>query len=204
MAKKHLKYTINGKQVPSVTTILNELSKPGIEKWYGRLGIAEAEKQKAEAAEFGSKVHSAIEAIYQGQTPAMYDERFASTVNNFKKWADHNISEWVAFEKAIYHDELMYAGTIDAVARLKGTNKLVLVDFKTSKKVREEYYLQVVAYAMATRMEDNAVNLKDLEGAIIVHLDHDTLLWEAVNVSLTDDLFNVFKACLEIYKWRNK
>jgi hypothetical protein len=204
MAKKHLKYTIEGKVVPSVTTILNELAKPGLEKWYGRIGLVEAEKQKTEASEFGSKVHSAIEAIYHGQDPYMFDDRFKKVIENFKKWSEHNISEWLAFEKAIYHDELMYAGTIDAVARLKGANKLVLVDFKTSKKVREEYYLQVAAYVNATRMEDNAVNLKDLDGAIIVHLDHDTLLWEAVNVPLTEELFRVFKACLEIYQWRNK
>lgn len=204
MAKKYLKYLIQGKEVPSVTTILNELSKPGLEKWYGRLGNTEAERQKKEAAEFGSKVHSAIEAIYHGQEPTITDDRFKTVLSNFKKWADHHIEEWVAFEKAIYHDDLLYAGTVDAFARLKGSNRLVLVDFKTSKKIREEYYLQVVAYALASRVEDNVINLKDLQGAIIVHLDHDSLTWEAVNADLSPELFDVFSACLKIYKWRNK
>jgi len=202
--KKYLKYTISGKEVPSVTTILNELAKPGLEKWYGRLGIVEAERQKNSAAEFGSKVHAAVEAIYHGQEPASIDKRFDSAIANFKKWADHHIKEWIAFERAVYHDELMYAGTVDAFARLKGSNKLVLVDFKTSKKVRDEHYLQVVAYAKATRIEDDVVNLKDIKGAIIVHLDHETLTWEAVNADLSENLFKVFQSCLEIYKWRNK
>jgi hypothetical protein len=204
MAKKYLEYRINDKKVPSVTTVLNELSKPGLSEWYGRLGIKEAEKQKNDAADFGSKVHSAIEAIYHGQEPTITDERLKTVVANFKKWADHHIEEWIAFEKAVYHDDLLYAGTTDAFATLKGSKRLVLVDFKTSKKVREEYYLQVVAYAKATRIEDDIVDLKELKGAIIVHLDHDTLTWEAVNAPITEDLFSVFKAVLEIYKWRNK
>ncbi len=204
MAKKYLRYLINGNTVPSVTTILNELSKPGLEKWYGRLGTTEAERQKNAAADFGSRVHSAIEAIYQGQEPNFEDEKLKTVVSNFKKWAEANISEWVAFEKAVYHDELLYAGTTDAFAKLKGSERLVLVDFKTSKKIRDEYYLQVVAYAKATRIEDDVVDLKQVSGAIIVHLDPETLAWEAVNADLSDDLFQVFKACLTVYKWRNK
>jgi hypothetical protein len=204
MAKKYLKYLIKGQEVPSVTTILNELSKPGLEKWYGRLGTTEAERQKNEAAEFGSRVHSAIEAIYHGQEPALTDEKFKTVISNFKKWADHHIEEWVAFEKAVYHDDLLYAGTVDAFAKLKGSNRLVLVDFKTSKKIREEYYLQVVAYALASRVEDDVIDLKDLKGAIIVHLDPETLTWEAVNAEISQNLFEVFAACLKIYKWRNK
>lgn len=204
MAKKYLKYLIDGKEVPSVTTILNELAKPGLEKWYGRLGLAEAERQKNEAAEFGSKVHAAIEAICHGQEPVLFDEKFKTAINNFKKWAEANIEEWVLFEKAVYHDELLYAGTVDAFARLKGSNRLVLVDLKTSKKIRDEYYLQVIAYARATRIEDDLIDLSDVQGAIIVHLDPSTLTWEAVNADITDSLFDVFKACLTIYKWRNK
>ena len=57
---------------------------------------------------------------------------------------------------------------------------------------------------MASRVEDDVINLKDLKGAIIVHLDHDTLTWEAVNAELSESLFSVFKAVLQIYKWRNK
>ena len=201
--KKNNKYLINGKTVPSVTTIIDVLSKPGLDRWYGRLGLAEAEKQKNEAAEFGSTVHGLIEAIYQGQDPEISDPRVKKAITNFKKWADHHIEEWVAFEKAIFHDELLYAGTVDAFAKLKGSNRLVLVDFKTSKKVRDEYYLQVAAYVRATRIEDDCVDLEEVKGAIILHLDHETLTWEAVNAHIDEELFDVFKSCLTIYKWRN-
>ncbi len=167
------------------------------------MGLREANQQKQSAADFGSAVHAAIEAVYHGQTPHYEDERLKTVLNNFKIWADHHIEKWVAFEKAIFNDDLGYAGTVDAYAILKGSKKLILVDFKTSKKVREEYYLQVAAYMNATRIEDDAVDLTKVAGAIIVHLDHDSLTWEAVHAHITPQLFDTFKACLTIYKWRN-
>lgn len=203
MAKKNNIYLIESKKVPSVTTILDVLSKPGLEIWYGKLGLSEANKQKNAAADFGSSVHSAIEAVYGDQTPHYEDTKLATVVANFKTWCDKNIQEWITFEKAVFNDELKYAGTVDAYAILKGSKKLVLVDFKTSKKVRDEYYLQVAAYLNCNRIEDNAVDLSKVEGAIIVHLDHASLTWEAVHAHITPQIFDVFKACLSIYKWRN-
>jgi hypothetical protein len=89
--KKYLKYQIAGKTVPSVTTVLGVLDKEGLTKWYGRLGLEEAERQKNEAADFGSKVHAAIEAVYSGQDIELTDDRFSKAVLNFKKWAEYNI-----------------------------------------------------------------------------------------------------------------
>lgn len=203
MSKKNNLYLINGEKVPSVTTVLDVLSKPGLEIWYGKLGLREANAKKVEAAAFGSAVHAAIEAIYHGQTPFYTDERLKIIVENFKQWSDTFVDKWVTFEKAVFHDDLKYAGTVDAYAIMKGSNKLVLVDFKTSKKIREEYYLQVAAYMNATRIEDDVIDLSHVEGSIIVHLDHDSLTWEAVHAHITPQIFDVFKACLSIYKWRN-
>lgn len=202
--KKHKEYLIQGKKVPSVTTILDVLSKPGLEFWYGKLGFTEANKQKEEAAKFGTAIHNAIEDTYTGQVPSITDERMKTVISNFTKWSDRYIDSWLAFEKAVFHDELHYAGTADAFAILKGSKKMVLIDFKTSKKVRDQYFLQVTAYAKATRIEDNAVDLSKIEGALILHLNHETLDWEVVTVQITPELFEVFKCCLEIYKWKNQ
>lgn len=201
MAKKHKSYEINGTPVPGVTTVLNVLAKPELDIWYGKVGLTKAEQIKNEAAEFGTKVHSVLEAICTGQKIAQRDDKLTTVANNFEAWADRNIKEWLAFEKAVYHDTEMYAGTADAWAILK-TGERVLIDFKTSKKVRDEYYLQVCAYLCATRVESNAVDLRSIEGARILHLDHQTLHWECVTAN-SAHLFPVFQACLEIYRWRN-
>lgn len=198
--KKNNKYLINGKAVPSVTTVLNIINKPELIEWYGRLGLAAANKKKEEAAEFGSIVHTALESVCNGQTPSFKDERVKTVVENFLAWEKRNIKRWITFEKAIFNDEHLYAGTIDAIAELK-SGAIVLVDFKTSKRVWAEYYLQVAAYTNATRIEDNVFDLSKLEGAIILHLDHDSLTWEGLNVHLTNE-FEIFLACLKVHLWK--
>ena len=201
--KKYSKYTIRGIEVPGVTTVLSVLAKDGLNEWYGRLGIKEAVRQRDAAAEFGSKVHDLIEAFY---TDKPYDEpteeRVKAAFESFKIWAKSNVKRFFAFEKAIFHDELMYAGTLDIVAELPN-GKIIIIDIKTSKAVREEYFLQVCAYKNATRIEENCIDLDSITGAIIVHLDHKTLTWSATNVNLTEKLFETWKACVTLYKWKH-
>lgn len=130
MPKKHSKYLIKGKEVPSVTTILgNTLHKPGLQEWYGRLGKIEAERQRDEAASFGDKVHTAIEAHFTGQKMEKLAPRVQIALNNMITWAEVNVDEWLDFEQAVYHDELLYAGTVDAFVRLK-SGKICIADFK--------------------------------------------------------------------------
>jgi hypothetical protein len=176
------------------------LNKPALNDWRARIGDKKSEQIKVDAGEFGNAIHTVIEAVCSdGQVPVYSSPKLQTAAENFKRWSDANIQEWVAFEKAAYHDTLRYAGTVDAFARLKN-GKLVLVDFKSSKKVVWEYYLQTLAYAMAERYEDDVVKPSDLEGIIIVHLNHDSLTWEAVNVTFPDDeLWAVFCALLVAY-----
>lgn len=142
-----------------------------------------------------------------GQDPyysGPFKERLELAVRNYFKWSDQNVKKYVAFEKAVYHSTLKYAGTIDAIAYLKNGD-LVILDFKTSKKIWDKFYLQLAAYLNADIIEDNIINMNDLKGAKILKLDHDTLTWEALNViGWQDDLFEVFKSALNLWNWKKK
>lgn len=201
MPKKYSKYLIKGREVPSVTTILgNTLHKPGLQEWYGRLGKVEAERQRDEAASFGDKVHTAIEAHFTGQKTGKLDSRVQTALDNMIIWAEANIDEWLDFEQAVYHDELLYAGTIDAFVRLKG-GKVCIADFKSSKSMRDEYHLQVAAYRGATRTESKKVKLQDIEGCFILHLDRNDLTWRPHATRPQEECFPIFQKTLEIYTW---
>lgn len=205
MGKKHLEYLLkDGAKAPSVTTILQVLNKPALNDWRARLGHKRSDEIKTVAGDFGGAVHAGIEAVCSdSQIPSYANDKIRAAVENFKQWAAKNIEEWVAFEKAAYHDDLRYAGTVDAFARLKN-GKLVLIDFKTSRKVNWEYYLQTVAYARAQRYEDNVVQPQDIQGIIIVHLNHETMTWEALNVTDPDEEYwTIFQHLCFIYpRWR--
>lgn len=205
MGKKHLEYLLkDGTRAPSVTTILQVLNKPALNDWRARLGQRKTDEIKNTAGEFGSAVHAGIEAVCsERQIPSYSSEKIRAAVENFSLWAKANIREWVAFEKAAYHDELRYAGTVDAFARLKN-GKLVLIDFKTSKKVNWEYYLQTIAYARAQRYEDDVVNPQDIAGILIVHLNHETMTWESLHVTDPDEEYwTIFQQLCFIYpRWK--
>lgn len=200
MAKKNSEYLINNKPVPSVTKIISVIHNEGLLRWYGKLGLFEAEKQKNLAASFGDTIHTGIEALVNGQKPTYSNDRIMTTLNNFEAWSKENIKEWIGFEKAVYHDDLLYAGTTDAFAILKDGRKIML-DFKTSRKFSSKFSLQLTAYINATRIEDNIVDLKNLDQYLVLHLNHETLTWSTINIIPTDELFEVFKSCLKIYNW---
>lgn len=162
-----------------------------------------SEEIRDTAAEFGSAVHSGIEAVCNdGQVPSYIHKKIEQAVENFRAWAKSNVKEFVAFEKAAYHDDLGYAGTTDILARLKN-GKLILIDIKTSKKVNWEYYLQTVAYARAQRYEDDIIKEGDIEGILILHLNHETMTWEALHVvDDNEELWTIFKYLCYIYpRW---
>ena len=62
-------------------------------------------------------------------------------------------------EQRIYNTALGYAGTVDLVAYV--SDRLTIVDYKTSKAVYAEYRLQIAAYRAAYRnAETNGLILR--------------------------------------------
>lgn len=105
-----------------------------------------------EAADIGSSVHNFIEKYLAGeggQMPASLQGRSACTA--FLKWyEDHPNVKILESEMKVYHPELKYAGTVDAVAEIDGD--LYVIDFKTSSKVYPEHHIQCAAYAKAIEL----------------------------------------------------
>jgi len=104
----------------------------------------------------------------------------------FRSWVSENDVERHCAEQKVYHRTHKYAGTVDAVATING--EYSVIDWKTSKAVYPEYYLQVAAYAKA---------LEDMEGrpvdsAYILRCDKKTGKFQCVqseNFELDFDAF---------------
>ena len=200
--KKYLAYHIGDRKVPSVTQVLGIIDKPGLLEWSCRLGIKEANRQRDDAGKFGHEVHDAIE-VWATRDDRPIPQHVQKALGWFIEWSEQYVEEWVCFEQAVFHDELLYAGTSDAFAIMKGSRKLVLVDFKTSKSMRDTYDLQVAAYLNATRIEHPGIDLSKVDGAIILHMNRKSEKWEAHPVQDLPGKWEAFKAALTLYKWRN-
>ena len=146
----------NNEHVPSVTTILDSTKdKTALIAWAERIGQAEADRQKEQAAYIGTTMHYTLECILEGKPmavgrdwPAMKGHQMAFTLAN--KYFG-SISEIHGSEVILYMPG-RYAGTTDLVATYRG--KLAIIDFKQSVKAKRyeyitDYFHQLAAYATA-------------------------------------------------------
>jgi len=157
---KRLYATPDGKKLPSVTTVLDktkpEEKKAALNEWRKRVGAENAQKITTEAANRGTRMHTYLEDyIKQGQLKERGSNPFG--------WASHamaqtviedglvNVNEIWGVEVPLYFPSL-YAGTTDGCGL--HLDEESILDYKqTNKPKREEwiedYYLQLVAYALA-------------------------------------------------------
>ena len=137
--------------VPSVTTILDKTSdKSFLSEWVARVGEAEAERIRNEAASIGTGMHNYLEGYILGDIPKtqFMSQTLAKLI--IKKGLV-NVSDIWGTEVMLYIRGL-YAGTTDLVAVHNGIPSII--DFKnsrTAKKVEhiDSYRAQIAAYAMA-------------------------------------------------------
>ena len=145
----HRFYEVNGKNYPSVTTVLNIRKKDGLLEWRKNVGEGAANWEMARAARRGKSTHTLIEQYLKGETPS---ERSVLPLGLFKLLKPYvdQINNIHLLEAIMYSHKLTVAGQVDCVAEYNG--KLSVIDFKTANKERQEswidnYFLQTTAYA---------------------------------------------------------
>ena len=168
----------NGKEVPSVTTVLSATSdKSGIDEWKRRVGHEEATRIINESTTIGSNVHNALENYLNGDDWKIQDDgsyvykTSISILNCFIQNLINDISEIWGLEVGVILDGL-YAGTADCVGIYN--EKESLIDFKTAKKIKpkewiEDYFLQCSAYANA----HNVMFGTDIKQIVILMADRN-------------------------------
>jgi hypothetical protein len=103
-------YQLNGEQVPSVS----EISRFASREVYGTVEQFTLDN----ASQRGTAVHKATEILDKYQTVECTEdiENYVRGYVQFRK--DFYIGDYVAIEKALAHEELRYAGTIDRIYRI--------------------------------------------------------------------------------------
>jgi hypothetical protein len=168
-------YSLDGSNLPSVTTILkvtqSEEDRAAIEAWKQRVGHKEANRIKNEASSRGSSMHSYLEQYLLGKFNLdLLDEEERS-----KKMANEiidnglkdKLSEVWGAEATVYFPG-KYAGTADCIGIYEG--KESILDCKQSNKPKkeeyiEDYFLQVGAYSLA---HNTVYNSKITQGVILI------------------------------------
>ena len=144
--------TPDGKKYSSVTTVIAEHNKAGLDKWRKRIGTEKASTITKRAATRGTSVHAAVESLLRNEDTSKLNLMPHSKILyvNLKKELILRVSEVHAIETPLFSHDLRLAGTTDLVAKYDDT--LSIVDFKTSLKPKKKewvggYYMQGVAYS---------------------------------------------------------
>lgn len=154
-------YTIDGKQYPSVTTILQAVAKPALINWACKMGWEIGNKAKTsqqvlemfkkisdDAKSRGSDAHDFIENYFKigSKLPTVEQNPY---VFGFKKFLVENEIKPLHVEFQIHSDKHLYAGTCDLHAIVN--NIEYVIDFKTNQyaRVYPDVEAQLNAYTNA-------------------------------------------------------
>lgn len=181
------RYTLEGRDLPSVTTVLQMLADFERVPW-----------ETLEAARlFGQRVHEACALLVRGildwesLDPALVP--YLEGARNFLKRADFLV---IASELRLAHRPLRYAGTLDLMGELNGAP--ALVDFKSGALPRS-VGPQTSAYAEAY----HAMHGKRIRRRYCVQLNPEFSEGYKVH-ALTDATdWSVFLSCLNVWRFKH-
>jgi hypothetical protein len=193
--------TIEGRVEPATfISILNE-----------ELGKGAHLQLLAKAANVGTEVQARVEWEFKGELgldrpiepPLLTTEQ---AHNSYKRWTEWRASvqlKVVAIEKRVHSSLFGFGGTLDLLAwiTIDNVTMLVVIDWKTGKRVYAEAFLQNMAYRMAL-MEEGIMP----KGGWIIRLPKSEEDPEFDAVSVPDDptLASTFLALRAAYGWWEK
>jgi PD-(D/E)XK nuclease superfamily len=135
-------YTVNGRAVPSVTTVLKSVRLID----FGAVADATLER----ARQRGTAVHQILHYLIEGALDQnSVDPALAGYVESAKAWLFDSGFTPIAVEQRLYHPAYHYAGTTDLVGYLNGTP--TVADWKTGRAADAAADLQLAAYVGALR-----------------------------------------------------
>lgn len=213
--KDHKAYYFDGEKYSRVTRTLSVIGKPGLLTWYANVGRKKADEIIETRQNLGTKCHKLFELELKGKNPnvSLYEEEIQENMNNFKVFVEHARLRMEACEQAIYSKKFKYAGTADYIGKYTTPSRFlvrghkpkfptasnVIGDWKTSRSLYPEYWLQMSAYVNAF------YELTGLKyGAFLVQFRNNKIKIKEMTWDELEDLFEVYKAVLKLYKWKYK
>lgn len=216
--------------VPSVTTILDQMSKKALQYWAAKEvatyavthidsweGLPEDDaidllkrspyRKTKKKGDFGTAIHEIVDSWMRvrlgDEPPELDDIDHLPYVAGVVRYLNDHVHRVLRSEFTVFNETFQYAGTADALVKLKD-GRIVVVDWKTSNSIWPEYALQLVAYMRGDFIgtpEGQEVTLPRIDGGHIVHLPGDST-YAAYEIENSDRIFRTFTALRTIQLWR--
>jgi hypothetical protein len=142
-------YNKNNIEVPSVTTILKILNKPGLVYWANYLGFKhlKVDDELEYTSYIGTRVHTIINSIMLNRYIILTENtdvllNIKKSLTNFRLWYNNNEIEPIFMEKSFFSEK--FGGTLDFYGKIN--NEFCIVDYKTSKDIYPTMFIQLALY----------------------------------------------------------
>ncbi|QPB09788.1 DNA helicase [Streptomyces phage Shady] len=219
-------------KVPGVTSVVGMLPKPFLQFWNAKMvaelavdslpfvqQMAERDRQGAidylkgaarrytkTRAEIGSDAHDLFERLIRGEyVPRRLHPDMQPYADNFREFLDVVQPELIRAEDVAWSDTHKYAGSFDALLRIKdedGTAVTVLADWKTSKATYPDVALQMAAYGFADKLIDpdgNESPMPHIDAAAVLHITPEQ--WAFKPVRFDQEVFSHFLTLRKTFDW---
>lgn len=146
--------TPDGKNYPSITTVLSSYSKKAIMEWRARVGDEEANRISRKASGRGTKLHNTVENYLLNEMSQMKIQTMMPDIKELflklKPYLDQHVNNIYGIEQPLYSHKLRLAGRCDCIGEWDG--KISIIDWKTASRTKEKdhianYFMQASAYA---------------------------------------------------------
>ena len=164
--------------------------------------IRQHQVKKEQAADIGHMVHAWAEDYIAGKNPVVPEDiNVRNGVLGFLKLVKEHKPRFLFSEKVVYSREHNFVGIADGAMTLESEDHKVrhLIDWKTSKSVYMEMYMQVAAYEAALKEE---FGYEEWGDKFIFRLDKESGEFESHRIPQADHdrYFAGFLSCLKLRK----
>lgn len=207
-------YRIQGKEYYRVTHVLSIIAKNRLRHWLAKVGYKESNRIIETRQALGTHVHKLIELYLKGQKINLgtYETEIQEGMCKFYEFAKLANLEPEALEQRLWSNAHDYAGTADYVGQYTSPVKFlvrghapkfpksafVVGDWKTSKDIYPQYWLQIAAYCFAFKELTGITP----DGGFICRIRDGTL---KVKEKTWDELqleYKAFLSAVELHKWK--
>ena len=180
-------YTLpSGKKAPSITSITSFYNRQIFINWRKKVGEEEANKITKVSTDRGTKFHDLVEKYLSNEDVNSLKDVLPTTKARWiaARESLNKIDNIHALEKPLYSEYFGIAGRVDCIAEYEG--ELAVIDFKTSKKIKPEkwlqnYFVQETAYA-CMYYEMTGISVKKIV-TLMVADNGDVKVYEKTNKS---------------------
>lgn len=166
------------------------LSEEDLEEAYSS-ALKSPDRLKKEAADVGTECHNAIDALINLKPIPQLSQQAQAAFKNFLNWTHSLNLTFQSGDIPVASPSLGFGGRLDALASDQ-QNNLILLDWKTTNKLKVHNFYQVAAYALALK---ETYNLYPTKAFIVKFPKSDSKIQQ-----LEVDLKSTTKAFLALLK----